>query len=323
MDGLHSHPRTMRRVVMARTTAKQTHTWRSIVDTYTKAERNGWAYKTDTKTEFLRDPTVDATVVLRVATALRDKPKAESKKQEGSWRNPFLPYDENLWCCDLSDTHVLLLNKFNVVPHHTLVVTKEFKSQEDPLESTDVEALWATLQCYPSGALAFFNSGPHSGKSQPHKHVQVIPLPLAEGMSQLPFQNLLEQAWIEAANEGEGAHEDGVFFTAKALPFVNFACKLNALMSTSQVHHQYRALLDKTALQVDANPLSYNLLLTTEWMMAVPRRQESAGPVSVNALGFAGTFLLRSEEEISYIRNLGFLAVLQVVGMPWPSSNGK
>mmetsp|Transcript_9445 Transcript_9445/g.57624 ORF Transcript_9445/g.57624 Transcript_9445/m.57624 type:complete len:324 (+) Transcript_9445:237-1208(+) len=323
MDELQSHPRTMRRVVMGQTTAKQTHTWRSIVDTYAKAERNGWAYKTDTRAEFLRDSTVDATVVLRVATALRDKPKAETKKQKGRWCNPFLPYDENLWCCDLSETHVLLLNKFNVVPHHTLVVTREFKSQEDPLESTDVEALWTTLQSYPSGALAFFNSGPHSGKSQPHKHVQVIPLPLAEGMPQLPFQHLLEQAWIEAASKREGTLVDEACFSMKAFPFVNFACKLNALMSTSQVHHQYRALLDKMALQVKASPLSYNLLLTTEWMMAVPRRQESAGPVSVNALGFAGTFLLRSEEEISYIRNLGCLAVLQIVSMPWPSSTDK
>eukprot|EP00963_Diacronema_lutheri_P014109 scaffold2858_cov659-Pavlova_lutheri.AAC.80 len=310
----------MRRMAMSHATAKQAHTWRSIVDAYARAERNGSAYKTDTRAEFLREPTIDATVVLRVATALRDKPKAEPTTPKGNWRNPFLPYDEDLWCCDLSETHVLLLNKFNVVPHHTLVVTKEFKSQEDPLEIDDVKALWDTLLCYPSGSLAFYNSGPHSGKSQPHKHVQVIPLPLADGLSMLPFQHLFEAAWTERANDSDSTHEDGTCFPVKTLPFVNYACKLDALMSSSEVHRRYQALVASVVQQAGSVPVSYNLLLTADWMMAVPRKQEKAGPVSVNALGFAGTFLLRSVEEINYMRNLGCLAVLQTVGMAWPSN---
>jgi ATP adenylyltransferase len=40
----------------------------------------------------------------------------------------------------LSDTHTLLLNKFNVVPHHVLVVTRQFESQQDPLNSNDLAA---------------------------------------------------------------------------------------------------------------------------------------------------------------------------------------
>jgi ATP adenylyltransferase len=40
----------------------------------------------------------------------------------------------------LSDSHTLLLNKFNVVPHHVLVVTRQFESQQDPLNSTDLAA---------------------------------------------------------------------------------------------------------------------------------------------------------------------------------------
>lgn len=55
-------------------------------------------------------------------------------------RNPFLPYEEGLWVAHLSDTHTLLLNKFNVVPHHVLVVTRQFESQQDPLNSRDLAA---------------------------------------------------------------------------------------------------------------------------------------------------------------------------------------
>jgi ATP adenylyltransferase len=39
-----------------------------------------------------------------------------------------------------SDSHTLLLNKFNVVPHHVLVVTRQFESQQDPLNARDLAA---------------------------------------------------------------------------------------------------------------------------------------------------------------------------------------
>jgi ATP adenylyltransferase len=63
-----------------------------------------------------------------------------AQKQPPSFRNPFLPYEEDLWVDHLSDSHTLLLNKFNVVPHHVLVVTRQFESQQDPLNSRDLAA---------------------------------------------------------------------------------------------------------------------------------------------------------------------------------------
>jgi ATP adenylyltransferase/5',5'''-P-1,P-4-tetraphosphate phosphorylase II len=57
-----------------------------------------------------------------------------------AFRNPFLPYEEELWVQHLSDSHTLLLNKFNVVPHHVLVVTRQYELQQDPLNSRDLAA---------------------------------------------------------------------------------------------------------------------------------------------------------------------------------------
>lgn len=54
--------------------------------------------------------------------------------------NPFLPYDEDLWVQHLSDSHTLLLNKFNLVDHHVLVVTRAFESQDDALTAADLVA---------------------------------------------------------------------------------------------------------------------------------------------------------------------------------------
>lgn len=63
--------------------------------------------------------------------------------------NPFLSYDEALWVAHLSDTHTCLLNKFNVVPHHALVVTREFQRQTDPLTAADFEATLQLLRVRP------------------------------------------------------------------------------------------------------------------------------------------------------------------------------
>lgn len=93
--------------------------------------------------------------------------------------NPFLPYEEDLWVAHLSESHTMLLNKYNVVDHHALVVTRAFESQEDPLNARDLDAVLRAVSCYPTGALAYYNCGPVSGRSQPHKHLQVVPLPMA------------------------------------------------------------------------------------------------------------------------------------------------
>ena len=49
--------------------------WQDIVGAYERALDAGAAYKTDTNTELYRDPQHGVEFVLRVAAALRDKPK--------------------------------------------------------------------------------------------------------------------------------------------------------------------------------------------------------------------------------------------------------
>ena len=51
--------------------------WQNIQQTYDTAKQTGAAYKTDTNTQMLEDRSVSeaVTFVLRVAAALKDKPK--------------------------------------------------------------------------------------------------------------------------------------------------------------------------------------------------------------------------------------------------------
>lgn len=46
----------------------------------------------------------------------------------------------------LSDTHTCLLNKFNLVPYHTLVVTRQFEEQTSALTAADFDATLQVLQ---------------------------------------------------------------------------------------------------------------------------------------------------------------------------------
>ena len=61
----------------------------------------------------------------------------------------------------------------------------------------------------------------------------------------------------------------------------------------------------------------YNVILTAEHMMVVPRLQEACGPVSVNSMGFAGSLFVRSQAELDYIKEQGPMRILSEVGLPW------
>ena len=63
--------------------------------------------------------------------------------------------------------------------------------------------------------------------------------------------------------------------------------------------------------------IPYNVVLTNEYMMVVPRSRETCGPVSVNSMGFAGSLFVRSQAELDHIKEQGPLRILSDVGLPW------
>lgn len=67
-------------------------------------------------------------------------------KEKQDWTDPFDPYEEELWVDHLSASHMLLLNKFNVVAYHVLVVTRKFEQQTASLNLQDLEATWQVVQ---------------------------------------------------------------------------------------------------------------------------------------------------------------------------------
>ena len=66
----------------------------------------------------------------------------------------------------------------------------------------------------------------------------------------------------------------------------------------------------------DRQSRPYNLLVTHDWMLLVPRTNAAFEGIAVNSLAFAGALFVRSEEELDTVRRIGPLAVLRGVAEP-------
>lgn len=242
--------------------------------------------------------------VVRIVDNLRRKRLAlqQTKSNRAATKdaNPFLPYDEDMFVANASEHHVCLLNKFNVVDHHLLIVTRAFEHQDTLLTEADFAALWRCMAEYPS--LGFYNGGVVAGASQPHKHLQLVPLPLGDRDALSPVDELFK-GFLETEDKT----------THPPLPFVHSLLSTSDLAGAplaqvaSALKQRYDSQLAAVGLGRDG---PYNLLLTERWMLLVPRSKEHYQTISINALGFAGSLFVRNHGELEAVQTKGPLSIL-------------
>jgi sulfate adenylyltransferase (ADP) / ATP adenylyltransferase len=237
--------------------------------------------------------------------------------QKGPDFNPFLPYEPELFVCDLGPNHVCLLNKFNVVEHHLLVITRQFESQETLLTRSDFAALWSVLR--EIDGLAFYNGGALAGASQPHKHLQVVPLPFVpddpQPHARLPIAPLIQSALAEGLAQ------------VPSLPFVQAIVPLHLDQTadpetaSAQLQTAYHQALQACNLAIGdgitATPASgaYNLLATRDWLFLVPRSRDGWDKIGVNSLGFAGALLVKNATQLAHLKAQPPLEILTQVSL--------
>jgi sulfate adenylyltransferase (ADP) / ATP adenylyltransferase len=276
--------------------------WNRVITTTKQALISGALLSIPTNYEILEDEGVG--FVVRILSNLTRKDQAKQKTPPDF--NPFLPYEQNLWVADISDTHVCILNKFNIVEHHLLIITRDFEPQESLLTVNDFIAMHACLAEF--DGLAFYNSGSIAGASQKHKHLQMLPLPMLENDVKVPIEPLLASA----------SFQDGVG-TVNEFPFIHAFAKLKNDASTSAVESGtatweiYRNLLKAVNLEENNN---YNLIATREWILIVTRSHEQYKGISINSLGFAGALLVRNLEQLELLKQYRPMQILQQVGFP-------
>ncbi len=259
--------------------------------------------------------------LVRVASNLRRKSEDAPVRQGGRQKttkdfNPFLPPEKELTVTGVSDSHIAVLNKFNVVDHHLLVVTRRFEHQETLLGLKDFEALWLCLREYPS--LGFYNGGTRAGASQRHKHLQLVPLPLVEEGPTVPVEPVLPTCGVQALGRIPAFPFSHVFtrLPAGLTGHPSEAARLSVAL--------YRKLLEAARIPrlqqgTEARQgAPYNLLLTTEWMLLIPRSRERADDISINALAYAGSLFVRDNRDLQRVISLGPMHFLTAVGRPAP-----
>lgn len=248
--------------------------------------------------------------VLRIVSSLKRKARLAAARTGGPPpKDPFMPpYEQDLYVGEVGAGHVALLNKFNVLADHLLLVTRDYQPQDTWLDPTDFEALWTALRgCQ---ALGFYNGGEVAGASQPHKHLQVVPLPLGPAELALPMAAALAEA-----------RPRGDVMTTPRLPFchaivpVSPAWLDDPARGGREGHRAYERLLRAVGLAERApsggrQTGPYNLLVCRRWMWLVPRSSAEVEGIAVNALAYAGALLAHDRDQAERIRALDPLAIL-------------
>ncbi|KAN0065167.1 bifunctional AP-4-A phosphorylase/ADP sulfurylase [Thecaphora frezii] len=242
------------------------------------------------------------------------------------------PYVPNLLVQELGD-HVILLNKFCVVPQHFLMVTREFETQNLPPSPATLALAYRIITAQRSSEtelLGFYNCGQVSGASQPHRHLQFIQVPTLdlgkEGHDDAEIEAILDsdvKVPVEALLdriERDGKELDHVH--ALPLPWQHFVALLQPEKETRAdadkleryIGNKFMGLLDalfrartfaasaegqdgvpsKAAMQSRRGPPSFNILLTKRAMHVIPRSQEEYQDLPKDPEGKVGNLSINS-----------------------------
>ncbi|EPE10804.1 ap4a phosphorylase ii [Ophiostoma piceae UAMH 11346] len=285
---------------------------------------------------------------LRFAPSLGKKPKGpkqEAKEKGGQDKKTFNPFEDPvpglLVVPQLGPSHRLVLNKFAISKDHAILATTVFRPQHHLLDPADLAAAYACIEAYQSSdeeLYVFFNSGGNSGASQPHRHLQLLPVAqMREGLEggDAPEWGILVD---KAAGDGK----------TQQLPFYVATARLTGPQSAEQLHTTYLGLYRKACAAAKSTSayvadgevsqadeeggrvparISYNLALTKTTMAILPRTSEGSivstgggtpdGFVSLNGTVLAGTALVKNEAEWDALRHdsAHLLRVLEKIGV--------
>ena len=132
--------------------------------------------------------------------------------------------------------------------------------------------------------------------------MQLVPLPLCD--ENIPIEPLLLK----------GAPTDHVeYFSSPHLPFEHYCHVFNgaSLPSVLEVYNNIVQMIYSKFPKENPENVSYNVIMTTKWMLFVPRQAEHYTlDISLNSLAFAGTILVKNDEQFELLQKDGPMKVL-------------
>ncbi len=294
--------------------------WESLVKTTDQAISAGALLPIPTDYFFIEDRGVRFFVRVLANLSRKDeaRKKQEAESRSGKKVNPFLPPERELTVADISETHIAVLNKYNVMEHHLLIVTRHFEDQDTLLTLQDFEALCLCMAEY--NAVGFYNGGRDAGASQQHKHLQMVPLPLAPEGPAVPVDPLLAQASANGIDAVPG------FTFLHSFARLDPDLLQSPARAAARTFELYAGMLASVGMAVppsDGTALQsgpYCLLVTREWMLLVPRSREYFEDISFNSLSFAGSLFVRNVIQFERLKSYGPLNALRSVALPMAHS---
>lgn len=270
----------------------------------------------------------------KIINALGSRPinRKNEDKDTNKKLNPFLKNEPDLTVCDsLLGQYKLLLNKFPNCENHFLMVTKEFVKQDTLLSELDLDTvhlILTNLNRESTPFFLFFNSGHDSGYSQIHKHIQFITLPVIGSRVYKPFIDDFVSKYTYNADLDPLTRPD-ISFHHFVLPIPENVDRVTISQIYIKLMNQlFNFIGSKIQLKNDSlvvngelNPqISYNFILTSTYMMVIPRSRPNFNECWANSLQFMGLFSGKNLHIKQKILEMGFQNYLSKVGFPNESS---
>lgn len=287
--------------------------WDAVRRCSLDALRTGALHPISTRASLVEDQGIE--FVVRVSDNLLRKQDVPASYDTPRGDNPFLPPEPGLTIGCLPPHHLAVLNKFNVLQDHVLVVTRGFVHQESPLTAADFSAVAVGLEG--GGALAFYNAGRVAGASQPHKHFQLVPLPLGGGRD-IPTAVLFDSA-VDGIDTIEPLRFRHAIRTLGADLSDPYAFGRSCLSAYTDALSGLGLIPAPGVEAVDDEHTRlppYNLLLTRDWLFVAPRATEHYADISVNGLGYAGSLFVSTPGKLERVRSTGPMSILENVSIP-------
>ncbi|EMR11088.1 hypothetical protein PNEG_00687 [Pneumocystis murina B123] len=274
---------------------------KNIRKTYLQAKNLGTLTFTESIQEKIQEDEIN--FQLFCVSCIKKKENLNTSNQH-TFIDPFDPPEPSLYIQNVGDEYFIVLNKFPIIPRHFLLVTKEFKKQSEDLLIDDIAVIWECLDSMKDRHMAFYNCGPQSGASQPHKHIQFISLE-NNIVSTLYPDEIINIADIKNP------------WSHPKIPFIHYIFPIVS-SSPKDLIDMFSKLLSFTTKASQAfkmGEISYNFAMSKQWMFMAPRIMESWNNISVNTTGMVGMLLVKSEEELNLVKNTGILKILRQLGI--------
>ncbi|KAI5956997.1 APA2 [Candida jiufengensis] len=271
-----------------------------------------------------------ANAQLTLLTSLMHRP--ENNNKGNNENNPFEKPEPELTILDNFGSNKelkLVFNKFPVNAKHFLLITKKFSSQNLPLLPTELLATYNILnkinKLKPEGEewFAFYNCGPESGASQAHKHIQFMTLPPKNKFKSYPEVCLENKLFKKDNNNNLNILDATKPLQNQDLPFSQFLIKLpeNKEELTEEIlTKSFTSLLQSTLTILrnnSINHISYNFIMTTEFMLMIPRsKSKYQDKLGINSCGVYGLLLCKNQELFDMVKEVGVLNILKEVCVP-------